>query len=192
MDRKQMESVAASNYYLRGLLVVPVGLVLVTSALGNMEWGPFRRLWTVPASWVVAAAAYTLILRYYNDTYGRAQPKVGARGVAGIAGAIVVMGGLPAVVQALDLPLNGLALGWAVVALAYYRLTVGLRPYHLVIWGATLVVALVPLWGDPRTTNSPNVGLLIVAGAVTLTGVFDHRLLVRTLGSRPETTDARP
>jgi hypothetical protein len=92
---------------------------------------------------------------------------------------------------ALDLPFNGIALSWAIVVLAYYGLTVGIRPHHLVIWGAVLVAALVPLWGDPRTTSTDNVGLFIVAAAVALTGVLDHQLLVHTFGSRLEASDAR-
>lgn len=191
MDRKQLESMAAGNHYLRGLLLLPLAVVLVTSSLGNMGWGPFGRFWTVPATWVAAAATYALVLRSYNDTYGRAVPKLGARGAAGIAAAILVMGGGPALVQALDLPLNGMALAWAVVALAYYGLTVGLRPHHLAIWGAVLVVALIPLWGDPRTTNTYNVGMLVAAAGGTLTGILDHLLLVRTFGSRLEAEGAR-
>lgn len=191
MDRKQLESMAASNHYMRGLLVLPLAVVLVTSALGNMAWGPFASFWSVAASWVAAAAAYAVALRYYNDTYGRSLPKVGVRGVVGTAAAIVVMGAAPALVTASDLPLNGMALAWAVVALGYYGMTVGLRPHHLAIWGAVLMLALVPLWGDPRTTDAYNFGLLIVAAGMALSGVFDHILLVRTFESRFEPSDAR-
>src|SRR3954447_22683858 len=190
MDRKQLETMAASNHYLRGLLGLPVGMVLVVSALGNAQWGVFRRFWVVPICWAVAAAVYLALFRYYNDAYGRMQPRFTARGAMGTVAPIVVMGGGPALVQALDLPLNGIALAWAVVALAYYGLTVGLRPHHLIIWGAVLVVALVPLWGDPRTTNTANVGLLLVAAAVMLHGVFDHQVLVRTFGPPMQARDA--
>jgi hypothetical protein len=190
MDRKQLETMAASNHYLRGLLALPVGMVLVVSALGNAQWGVFRGFWVVPVCWAVAAAMYLALFRYYNDAYGRRQPRFTARGALGTVAAIVVMGGGPALVQALDLPLNGIALAWAVVALAYYGLTVGLRRHHLVIWGAVLVVALVPLWGDPRTTNTANVGLLLVAAAVMLHGVFDHQVLVRTFGPPLQASDA--
>jgi hypothetical protein len=183
VDRKELESIAASNHYLRGLLAIPVGVVLVAAALGNMEWGPFRRFWTVPACIAVAAGAYALIVRHYNEHYGRALPRMGVRRELGIAAAVVVMGGGPAVVQALDLPLNGLALVWAVVALAYYGTTVGLRAHHVVIWVAVLAASLVPLWPDPRTSNTYNTAMLIVGAAVMLTGVLDHRLLVRTFGS---------
>jgi hypothetical protein len=147
-----------------------------------MEWGPFENLWLVPACAVVAAAGYGLVLRYYNVHYGRMLPEMGARGVAGIVAAIVVMGGGSVVVQVLDLPLNGIALSWAIVAFGYYGLTIGLRPHHVVIWGLVAVIGLVPFWGDARTTDTSNFGLLIVGFAVMLTGVLDHRLLVQTFG----------
>ncbi|MFN2505261.1 MAG: hypothetical protein ABR540_13740 [Acidimicrobiales bacterium] len=38
------------------------------------------------------------------------------------------------------------------------------------------------MWGDARTTDTPNIGLLIVGVALMATGIFDHRLLVRTFG----------
>jgi hypothetical protein len=45
-----------------------------------------------------------------------------------------------------------------------------------------LVVSLVPFAGDPRTSDSPNVGLLMIGAAAIATGLLDHRLLVRTFG----------
>jgi hypothetical protein len=182
MERRQLESAAANNHYLRGLLALPMAAVLFASGLGNMEWGPFGHFWVVPACFVLAAGAYGLLMRYYTANYGRVVPKVGARGVLGTAAAIVVMGGGSVVVQALDLPLNGIAVSWAVVALAYYGLTIGLKTHHLAIWGAVLVAGLAPVWADARTSDSSNVGLLMVGAAVVATGVLDHRLLVRTFG----------
>jgi hypothetical protein len=183
MDRKELKTIAASNHYLRGLLAIPVGVVLVAAGLGNMEWGPFRSLWLVPACALVAAAGYGLALRYYNEHYGRVMHQMGVKGGLGVVGAVVLMGGGSVLVGVLDLPLNGMALSWAVVILAYYAATVGLRPHHIAIWGGVLIVALVPFWGDARTTNTSNVGMLIIGAAVMLTGVLDHRLLVRTFGS---------
>ncbi len=183
MDRKQLESAAASNHYLRGLLAVPFGMVLIFSGLGNMEWGPFRHLWVVPASILLAGAAYLLGVRYYNDNYGRVSLKTGqARTILGGVAAVTVLIGVPIVVQVLDLPLNGFGVAWAVVALGYYAVTVGLRPHHAVIWGAVLAASLLPVWGDPRTTDTPNIGLLVIGVAAMATGILDHRLLVRTFG----------
>ncbi|MEA2826963.1 MAG: hypothetical protein QOG43_1402 [Actinomycetota bacterium] len=183
MERKQLESAAASNHYLRGLLAIPFGVVWIISAFGNLEWGPFRYLWTVPVGFLLCAGAYAVVMRYYNDNYGRVTPKGGPRAVAGVVASLTVMIGGPILVQVLDLPLNGFALAWGVVTLGYYAVTVGLRAHHLVIWGALLVASLIPLWGDPRTTDTPNFGMLMIGVAAIITGIFDHRLLVRAFGS---------
>ncbi|MEA2900925.1 MAG: hypothetical protein QOH36_812 [Actinomycetota bacterium] len=186
MERKQLEAAAASNHYLRGLLAIPFGMVLIASGLGNMEWGPFRELWTVPVAIVLAGGLYLLGVRYYNDHYGRVTLRTGRmRNIPTLAtiGAVAMMIGGPILVQALDLPLNGFGIAWATVALGFYAVTVGLRLHHVVIWGAVLVASLVPLWGDPSTSDTPNIGLLIIGAAAIVTGLLDHRLLVRTFGS---------
>jgi hypothetical protein len=180
-ERKQLESAAASNHYLRGLLAIPFGMVWIFAGLGNMEWGPFRNLWLVPVGIVVAGAAYLLVMRYYNENYGRVTPKTGARTVVATVLTLLVAGG-PVLVQVLGLPVNGIAASWALVALVYYQITVGLKPHHIAIWGAVLVASLIPVWGDPSTTDTLNFGLLIVGVAAVATGIFDHRLLVRSIG----------
>lgn len=184
MERKQLEAAAAANHYLRGLLAMPLGVLLIAFALGNMEWGPFRHLWVVPVLLVLTGAAYLLITQYYNDNYGRVVLKKGqARTVAGTVVAIAVLVAVPMSVQALEWPLNGLGAAWGAVALGYYAVNVGLRPRHVAIWGSVLVASLAPVWGDPRTTDAPNVGLLLVGLACVVTGVLDHRILVGTFGS---------
>ena len=109
MERKQLESAAARNHYLRGLLAIPFGVVWIIGGLGNMEWGPFRNLWTVPAGVVLCGGAYLLLMRYYNDNYGRVTAKGGPRAVAGVLASLALMIGGPILVQVLDLPLNGFA-----------------------------------------------------------------------------------
>jgi hypothetical protein len=54
-----------------------------------------------------------------------------------------------------------------------------LKPHHWIIWGAVLVIGLVPVWdgADPS-----NVGLVIAGVGLMVTGIFDHRLLARTFG----------
>src|SRR3954452_3471470 len=91
MDRKQIERTAAVNHYLRGLIALPVGAVLIAAALGNMKWGPFRPLWVVPVVIAVAGAAYLMIARSYNDSYGRVTPTANARTVARTVLAVAVM-----------------------------------------------------------------------------------------------------
>jgi hypothetical protein len=159
-------------------------MLLIASALGNLEWGPFRHLWVVPVVMVLAGVLYLLGVRYYNDNYGRVTLRTSqVRAIGGGIASVAVLIGGPVVVQALDLPVNGFGVSWAVVALGYYAVNVGLRPHHIVIWGGVLLASLVPLWGDPRTSDTPNIGLLMIGVAAMATGILDHRLLVRTFGT---------
>jgi len=50
------------------------------------------------------------------------------------------------------------------------------------ILSAVVAAGLVPLWGDARTSDAPNVGMLMVGVAAVATGILDHLLLVRTFG----------
>ncbi len=149
-----------------------------------MGWGPFRQPWVFPVAILLAGAGFLLITRYYNDNYGRVTPEIGQlRAVGGSILSVLVMGGGPVLVQVLDLPVNGLAASFALVAVGYYAVSVGLKAQHVVIWGSVLVFALIPVWGDPATTNTMNDGLLAVGAAAIATGIFDHRQLVRIFGS---------
>ena len=67
--------------------------------------------------------------------------------------------------------------------LVYYAMVAGLKAHHVVIWGALIVIGLLPVWDGAEPSN---VGLLITGAAVVVNGVLDHRLLVRTFG--PATT----
>jgi hypothetical protein len=80
----------------------------------------------------------------------------------------------------LDLPVNPIAVTFAIIMLISYAIGVGLRRHHVVIWGALLVAGAVPLWtgSDPS-----NIGLLLAGVALMVDGVFDHRLFVQTFGS---------
>ena len=73
-----------------------------------------------------------------------------------------------------------IAVCFALVMLASYAIGVGLSAHHVVIWGTLLVVGALPVWdgADPG-----NVGLALAGVAVIVSGLFDHRLFVRTFGS---------
>lgn len=184
MERKQLESAAVSYPYLRGLFALPLGVIWILTGLSNLEWGPFGHTWVFFGSALVSVAAYLPITRYYEDNYGRVTPKTRrVRAVVGTPLAVLVMIGGPILVQELELPVNGLGAAWALVVLTYYTLTVGLKAHHVVIWGSLLVVSLLPIWGDPATSNAVNVAFLAIGVAAIATGIFDHRFLVRTFGS---------
>jgi hypothetical protein len=187
MQRRDLESAAARYTYLRGLLLIPAGLLFVVAALGNWEVGPFRHAWVFVAAVLAIGAVYLVILRYYNEHYGRLSPTTGqqAQALAALVFSAGVMFGMSLLLRSraewsLDLPVNAIAVSFAVVMLASYAITVGLHTHHVVIWGTVLVAGALPVWdgADPS-----NVGLLIDGVALMISGAFDHRLFVRAFGA---------
>jgi hypothetical protein len=186
MQRRDLETAAASYSYLRGLLFIPLGGLFILAALGNWEVGPLRHTW---AFLVVAAAlglVYLLINRYYVENYGRLTPstrqQVRAGAAVAVAVAVVLGGSLQLRSRAdwsLDLPVNAVAVTFALVMLISYGVGVGLKAHHLIIWGALLVTGALPVWdgADPS-----NIGLVLAGAAVMISGVFDHRVFVDTFG----------
>jgi hypothetical protein len=187
MERTTLETAAAKYSYLRGLLFVPAGLLMILSALGNWQVGPLSHAWVFPVAALAIGAPCLPIARYYNEHYGRLSPSTRqrARGAAGVALALPVVVGGSLLMRSradwsLDLPVNPIAVTFAVVMLLSYAIGVGLQRHHAIIWGALLVAGAVPLWtgSDPS-----NIGLVLAGVAVMVSGVLDHRLFVRTFGS---------
>jgi hypothetical protein len=79
MERKTLESAAANYSYLKGLLLIPVGIVLIVAALGNWKWGPLRHAWVFVACVLAAGLAGLVIARYYSERYGRVTPSTRQR-----------------------------------------------------------------------------------------------------------------
>jgi hypothetical protein len=79
----------------------------------------------------------------------------------------------------LDLPVNPIAITFAVVMLVSHLLGAGVRTHHVVIWGALLVAGALPVWDGEDPSN---VGLVLAGVAVMLSGLLDHRHLVRSFG----------
>jgi hypothetical protein len=186
MQRRNLETAAASYSYLRGLFFIPGGLLCILAALGNWEVGPLRHTWVFPAAAVAVGAACLPIARYYNDNYGRLSPstrqQVRASVAIAIALAVMVGGSLLLRSRAdwsLDLPVNPIAVSFALIMLIQYAIGVGLSPHHVIIWGAVLIAGALPVWtgADPS-----NIGLLLAGVALVVDGVFDHRLFVQTFG----------
>src|SRR3954467_13798310 len=71
MERRDLERSAARVNYLRGLLAIPFGLVLLASAAGNLNWGPYRNGGVFVATVVVLGLAWWATYRWYNEHYGR-------------------------------------------------------------------------------------------------------------------------
>jgi hypothetical protein len=186
MTRGDLHKTAAGLSYLRGLLMVPLGVVLVLSALANWNVGPLRQDWAIPLAVAIAGAAYLAIGRFYGEHYGRMRPSARqhSRDIRAVAAAVaVVLGGAlllrSSADWSLDLPVNAIAVAFAAGMLISYAAGPGIRPHHLAIWGALLVAGAVPLWDGPDPSN---VGLVMAGAAVTVSGALDHLLLVRTFG----------
>jgi hypothetical protein len=128
-----------------------------------------------------------VILRYYNEHYGRLTPSSAqqARALAAVVLSAAVIVGLSLLLRSraawsLDLPVNALAVSFALVMLASYAITVGLHTHHVLIRGTVLVAGALPVWdgADPS-----NIGLVIDGVALMICGVFDHRLFVGAFGT---------
>ncbi len=186
MQRRDLETAAANYSYLRGWFYIPGGALAILAALGNWQVGPLRHAWAFLVAVALIGALCLPIARYYNEHYGRISisTRQHVRGAVGmVAGVAVIVGGSLLLRSradwSLDLPVNATAVTLALVMLIAYAIGVGLKAHHVVIWGALLLAGALPVWtgADPS-----NIGLVMAGVALMVCGVFDHRLLVRTLG----------
>ena len=192
MERKELESATTSYPHLRGLMSIPLGVLMIVAALSNWEWGPLRHEWVFVICLVPAAAVAFAIKRSYDEHYGRVTSTTRNQwraALATLAAVALVLGGSMLVRSeaswSLDLPVNGMAAALAAGLLAYYLLIVGPRTHHLVIWGAVLVAGVLPLWGGLDLGDTSNAGLVLGGVAAIVSGIFDHRLLTRTFAPPP-------
>ena len=183
MQREQLESRAATYAHMRGVLAIPAGALFILAALGNWRVGPFASDWVFLACLAVIGAAYVLIARAYRQRYGRVTASAAQqlRGAAAVAlGVAVVLGGSLLLRSragfSLDLPVNPIAVTFAIVMLLAYALGGVLRAHHVAVWGALLAAGALPVWdgADPG-----NVGLVMCGAAVIVCGVLDHLALAR-------------
>ena len=182
MERKNLESAAAKVTYLRGLIGIPVGLLFILTGLGNLRWGPFANDWVFVGCLTAIGLGGLAIYRYYNANYGRAtlsKNKQVRYALSCIPFGLAMVGG-PILDSKLDLPVSLFAAGFALAMLAWFALCVGLQLHHVVIWGALLVVALLPVWGG--LSDRVSVAWLPMGVAAMAAGLFDHLALVRSFG----------
>jgi MFS family permease len=187
MQRGNLETAAANYSYLRGLFGIPLGGLIILAALVNWRVCP---LWAFLVAVMAAGAACLPIARYYNENYGRLSPSTRqqARGAVAAVIGVAAVGGGSLLLRgradwSLDLPVNAIAVSFALFMLISYAIYVGLRAHHVIIWGALLVAGALPVWNGADPSNISNVGLVLAGVAVMVSGVFDHRLFVHTFGS---------
>jgi hypothetical protein len=185
MDAHTLTAVGARYYTLRGLLLLPTGLILL--AAGLFDTPPIgdepvsgSAPWFVVAL-AVAALGYFAFNRYYVATFGRVEPSRGTVvriTIYTVIGAALICLGITLDMQ-LDLRVSLFGAAYGVSLLIYYRMLDVLRPYHLVLLGAFSLLALTPIWGQADDEVSL---VMIPMGLVTIAvGWCDHRDLVRTL-----------
>ena len=184
MERGRLEGAGASYVHLRGVLAIPGGLLFILAALGNWQVGPFRHDWVFIACVLAIGGAYALIARAYRERYGRMTPSTEQqlRAAAAIAlGFAVVLGGSLLLRSragfSLDLPVNAIAVTFAIVMLATYAIGGVLRPHHFAVYGTLLAAGALPVW---HGEDPSNVGLVMCGACVVACGVLDHLAFTRS------------
>jgi hypothetical protein len=187
MERRELEATAARGTYLRGLLALPLGLLFMVTGVGNLGWTPLQDpLVFLTCLLVLAALAYA-ISRSYDVHYGRVRLLKSQQVRFTVASAACF--GIPMILGTildfrLDLPISVFDVLFGAGMLIWFYQCVGLRPDHLIVWGALIVVGLVPLWGgfDDRAS----VGWLPIGVATIVAGLLDHLALARNFGPTTE------
>ena len=132
----------------------------------------------------IAGAASLLIGRYYRDHYGTVTPtrdRYIRQAVAIVAWiAILFIGANQALFWSPDGPQCIYASAFALATLAYYAILVGLRPHHVIIWGAVFVAGLLPIWGGLGADRDP-LAMIPLGLAAMVSGLLDQRVLARSL-----------
>ncbi len=186
MERKHLESAAANYPYLQGLWTIPLGIGIIVAGISNLQSRPtgIGAIALILGGLAIAGAAILLIGRYYRDHYGSVTPtrdRTIRQGLA-LAAWIVVLfvGANQALFWSPDGPQCIYASAFALATLAYYAILVGLRPHHLVIWGAVFVAGLLPIWGGLGVDRDP-LAMIPLGLATMVSGLLDQRVLARSL-----------
>lgn len=194
MERRQLEAAAANYPYLQGLWAIPLGIGLIVTSISNLQNRPSEPvlLGIVVGGLAVAVVVAYLIGRYYRERFGSVTPtrdRTIRQAVALVAWiAILFVGANDALFWSPDGPQLIYASAFALATLAYYAILVGLRPHHVIIWGAVFVAGLLPIWGGLGADRDP-LSMIPLGLLLMLSGVLDQRLLARSF--RRSGTDER-
>ena len=186
MDRRQLESAAANYPYLQGLWTIPLGIGIIVAGISNLQNRPtgIGAIVLILGGLAIAGAVSLIIGRYYRDHYGSVTPTRDRTIRQGLAlGAWIVVlfiGANEALFWSPDGPQCIYASAFALATLTYYAILVGLRPHHLVIWGAVFVAGLLPIWGGLGADRDP-VAMILLGIVTMVSGLLDQRVLARSL-----------
>jgi hypothetical protein len=185
MEQSQLKSAVTDYTYLRGLLTMAMGALIVIGGLSNLEAGPFRYRWVAPVAIALAMVVYWRLDRYYKEHFGRATMTRGMK----VKVAVTTIVGMVAIIAAaqadwsLDLPICMTVAVFSAFMLGYAAAAVGIRAHHVVIWGGMIAIGLIPIWGNVTADQKPNFGLILVGVASIVSGWFDHVVLTRSFGA---------
>ena len=186
MERRHLESAAANYPYLQGLWTIPLGIGVIVAGISNLQSRPtgIGAIALILGGLAIAGAASLMIGRYYRDHYGSVTPTRDRTIRQGLAlGAWIVVlfvGANQALFWSPDGPQCIYASAFALATLAYYAILVGLRPHHLVIWGAVFVAGLLPIWGGLGVDRDP-LAMIPLGLATMVSGLLDQRVLAHSL-----------
>ena len=185
MDRRHLEAAAADYPYRQGLWAIPLGVGTIVAGVSNLHNRPSEPVFLaiIVGGLAIAGLALVLIGRYYRDHYGTVIPtrdRYIRQAVAVVAWiAILFLGANQALFWSPDGPRCIYASAFALATLAYYAILGGLRPHHVVIWGAVFVAGLLPIWGGLGVDRDP-LAMILLGLLAILSGVLDQRLLARS------------
>jgi hypothetical protein len=186
MERRHLESAAADYPYLQGLWTIPLGIGIIVAGISNLQSRPTEigAIVLILGGLAIAGVASLLIGRYYRDHYGSVTPtrdRTIRQAVAIVAWiAILFVGANQALFWSSDGPRCIYASAFALATLAYYAILVGLRPHHVIIWGAVFVAGLLPIWGGLGADRDP-LAMIPLGIATIVSGLLDQRVLARSL-----------
>lgn len=188
-DVDRAVAVAAEYDALQGLAWVTLGVALLVGAVVPGQAAVYLAL---------GAALTALVPGWYHRRYGLARP-TNRRNILVIVGTLVsfvLLGTAFILDRVLQPPVLVTMLTLAVVLGVGQHLMLrrtGLTPVHLAVYALVALTALAPLLGGDRgSTGLLSYGLAVAGLALVVTGLVDHRRLVRILGPAGEDTTEEP
>jgi hypothetical protein len=190
MERKALTSAAANYPYLQGLWAIPMGFLTVLAGISNLQRGPSMPVIVaiLGGGLVLTWLASTRITRHYKANYGSVTPTRSrhVRNALALVAWIVVLfvGANKNLLWSPDSSVCVYAAAFALATLVYYAILVGLRAYHLAIWGSVLVAGLLPIWGGLGADRDA-VAMFPLGVAFIASGLLDQRRLARDFSPHP-------